>query len=588
MTMTLFDSYERPSPLRHLLQKLCMLISYSKERFALYAVLSAFLHITLLGSLFVYRSIHEEPANNALYADDFEAFHKALEGLSPLPDDPEMFANMLATLTDEDIKEGFLRAPKLDERLTPKERVAILRSFLSKSVPRVGNESSSAPEDNFSIENIFNKIRGRSDFRAADGSKFIKYGAAAGPLAKYYRLAQESEQRLQYFKNLEQKDRPIAESRTVSVYSESGINWVPSEYFYRQVPYEQILAIGARLYYFVEGFPVLDPPKNKAAETQTSGPAAGDFLLDLNIAKQGLTLVFVTGSKAEAGAHELTSPAPTVLTSDTATQILDNLNEYPDEMQFEKFRSEYLQKYDADNPLLARLTRDFIYQNLGTVFILIDPLSAGFDLLEGVYYRKLTMDGFVSYYLNNQNTKTAAEVLFCLAAYYNFERRSLRRLSEAIEVAEKVLADPDYQLDVFELRAKAFVLQQIYYDVISEIQARGYSSLEAVLQHYRDQQASVYNLLMTAGGGIRDRALFSLGTLYWDETRMDMAIKTWKEISPAFSENSFRKIRGFITRDESGVLEENITRVLDDETIANRQEMLERLEKFHKWGKGRQ
>lgn len=588
MTMPLFDIYMRPTPKLRYFHNIFMIHKRGRERFSYFLVLSAFLHITLLGSLFIYRGLGEGPINKVERAADFEAFREALKDLSSMPDNPEEFASMLATVTKEDFAAGFKRVPKLDDRLTSKERAAIHKALLSKSTPHAGNETDSFPESNFSLANIFDEISDLSEFRAPDGSKFMRFGGTDGAAAQYYKLTQKKEQKLQSLRNSGQGNQPIVTSGAVYINSDNGFIKVPSEYYFRQVPYEQILAIGSRLYYFVMGFPSIELPMERASEKPSEGVRDRGISLNETGNQPGLTLVFIRDAKSERGSQDGASPAPISLTTNGINQILNDLNEYPDEKQFEIFRRDYLEKYDADNPLLASLAKDFIYKNLGTVFILTDPFSTGFDFLEGIYYRKLTMDQFLSYCLNNPRTRTSAEILFCLAAYYDFERRSLSRLYEAIGVAEKVLVNPSYQLDVFDLRAKAFVLQQVYKEVEMEIQARGYSGIEAVLQRYRAQQASIYNFLMSMGEDIKDRALYSLGALYWDETRVDMAIKTWKKISPNYSASPFPKIRGFIALDEPGVLEDNIARVIDDESITNRLEMVERMGRFHKWDKGKQ
>lgn len=587
MAATPFGLSEKPSSRRRAFRRFIGGISRNRELFAYFVILSAFLHITLLGSLLVYRGIGEGKGNGPKDTDDFEAFRKALKNMNPMPEDPEKFASILVTITDKDYEEGFERAPKLDDRLTSRERAAVLQALVSSSVPRGGNEDTGSTAG-FSIGNILGDYGDRKEFRAPDGAKFMRFGGAAGPPAKYYKLSQESEKRLKSFRNSDHRYQPISSSGSVSIKSDNRSVSVPSEYYYRQAPYERLLAIGARLYYFVEGFPMLEFPKDRAFGGRASSGAGGDPPTETGGVRSGLTLVFLKESKPGAGSQKTASPSAMTLTAENASRILDSLNNYPDETQFEMFRKDYLQNYDADNALLADLTKDFIYKNLGTVFILSDPLSAGFDFLEAVYYRKLTMDGFVSFCLDNQNTRTAAEILFCLAAYYDFERRSLNHLYEGVETAEKALNDSTYALNIFDLRAKAFVLLEVYQEVAAEIRAKGYSGIDAVLQQYREQQAKIYSILMKIGGDVRDRALYSLGALYWDETRVDMALKTWKEISPDFSASPFPKIRGFMALDEPGILEDNIARVLHDEADAAKTQMADRMGKFHKWGKARQ
>jgi hypothetical protein len=585
MSTTPFGFIEKPRQCRLSAQKFVKWMGLRRERFAYFVILSAFVHITLLGSLLIYHGTSKKPGDQTRNPDDFKAFREALRSINPLPDDPNNLASMLATVTDEDFNKGFSRAPQLDDRLTFKERAAIFKTLISRSTSRHEEKANAGSADKFTIEDLFSEVGDLEEIRAPDGNKLLRYGSSAGSGSKYYKLSQESERRLQTFNHSDQHDQRTAVSGNINVKTENGPINVPAEYFYRQIPYEQILAIGARLYYFAEGFPVLGPPREKSPEGSRLSSLQKTASTQSNRTQPGVSFIFVQSARTDNKVINATLPASIDLKADHINQILDNLIEYSDEEQFEKFSRDYLQKYDPDNNLLASLTREFIYRNLGTVFILTDPLSTGFDFLEGIFYRKLSMEKFISYYLDNRNTKTGAEVLFCLAAYYDFERRSLSRLQESMGVVEKALSDPAYPLDVFDMKAKAFVLQQIHREVASEIQTRGYSSLEGVLQQYREQQARIYDILINMGGEIKDKALYSLGALYWDEARVDMAIKTWKKISSNYNASPFSKIRGFIALDEPDILGANIARVIDDEAIANKREMVERMDRFHKWDK---
>jgi hypothetical protein len=569
MSTTPFGFIEKPRQRRLSVQKIEKWMGLRRERFAHFVILSAFVHITLLGSLLIYHGTNEKPGDQTRNPDDFKAFREALKSINPLPNDPNKLASMLATVTDKDFEEGFSRAPQLDDRLTLKERAAIFKTLISRSTSRHEEKANAGSADKFTIEDLFSEVGNLEEIRAPDGNKLLRIGDSPGSGSKYYKLSQESERRLQTFKKSDQHDQRIAVSGNVNVKTENGLINVPAEYFYRQVPYEQILAIGARLYYFVEGFPVLEPPKEKSPEESHLSSLQKTSSTERNGAQPGVSFIFIQSAGTDNKVINASLPASIDLKADNINPILDKL-------------------IDPDNNLLASLTREFIYRNLGTVFILTDPLSTGFDFLEGIFYRKLSMEKFISYYIDNRNTKTGAEVLFCLAAYYDFERRSLSRLQESMGVVEKALSDPAYPLDVFDMKAKAFVLQQIYRGISSEVQTRGYSGLDGVLQQYREQQAGIYDILINMGGEIKDKALYSIGALYWDETRADMAIRTWKKISSNYNASPFSKIRGFIAVDEPGILEDNIARVIDDEAIANRREMVERMGRFHKWDKGKQ
>ena len=71
--------------------------------------------------------------------------------------------------------------------------------------------------------------------------------------------AKEKKDKLDYFRRNEnlEKERYYIINNQVRVETEEGIKYIPEEFYFRQCPYEEIMAQGAGLFYITEGFPVL-------------------------------------------------------------------------------------------------------------------------------------------------------------------------------------------------------------------------------------------------------------------------------------------------------------------------------------------
>jgi len=212
-----------------------------------------------------------------------------------------------------------------------------------------------------------------------------------------------------------------------------------------------------------------------------------------------------------------------------------------------------------------------------------NPLSRGFDLLEEVYYDNLSQDELAPFALENAGTRTGTAILLCLAASYEFERRAIAALDGSLDAAKRILADPAAAGFLVHNRdVKAYVLREVYRDLVEELRRRDYGSLESVLQKYRDEQLEIYDALVRMGGEARSRALYALGRLYWDEGETDLAMATWKGIDPALAAGSVGAIRQAITGQHPV---HAIEYFLDRAAASDRNRLFDRLERFHKWAK---
>lgn len=190
------------------------------------------------------------------------------------------------------------------------------------------------------------------------------------------------------------------------------------------------------------------------------------------------------------------------------------------------------------------------------------------------------------YLKENQGTKTGLEFLFCLASLYDFERRGLAYLSDSYEEAKRLLEDPYSQSDAFNIRAKAFVIKEVFEEIILEIKNRGYNSLDEVLDRYREEQKKIYSMIIRKSREARNQGLFSLGCLYWDEGQYDLAFKEWRKIDDSYPSQAFQEIREFFSsNDYSQEMISQVDDIFEFEAYKRSRDLLRRLLKYHRWEK---
>ncbi|HJX05784.1 MAG TPA: hypothetical protein VJ461_03675 [Candidatus Nanoarchaeia archaeon] len=547
-------------------------IRKKQERLSYFIGLSLLAHMTMLGSIMMFRAANNpKPVKSTT---EYRAVQEALRDIN--------LTTLSSILTDKDILTAI---PYLDENLTAKEQADIFKAIISKSMLRLkeqNNDGTITPQDMVAM------FKDLQEFETSQGSRLYRFDDGVKRESKFFSLTKERYERLQTLKQEENIDKRQTKSGDVEVWTGKSFVRVPKEYYFHKAPYEQMLATGSRLFYAVEGFPMLEMPGGAMMANEDSYQIQKVKTIATKKPTE-FSIFLLPRSKITNMKPKPIYTSQVTLTKENISTILDDLMQLNEVEQIKVFDRDYLQKYDPQNYLLASLTGDFIYKNLGIVFILQNPLSTGFDFLEQLYYRKQSFDKFITYWHNNPNTQTGIEILFCLAAFYDFERRSLLYLHESAEVAEKVLRNEAVEFDVFNKQTKAYVLHQTYQDLVSQIQGRGVLSLDSVLKTYEEQQAKIYHRLISMGGDIKNRARFSLGVLYWDEARSDRAIRTWKEIDSSYFTPCLDQIRKIIASNNSDEnsrsLVSRIDNVLNAEDAKNRHEFLGRLTQYHKWEK---
>ncbi len=121
--------------------------------------------------------------------------------------------------------------------------------------------------------------------------------------------------------------------------------------------------------------------------------------------------------------------------------ILDELMQYSEPEQFERFSQEYLSKYDLDDHNLAELTREFFYRNLGSVFFPISDKAEAFDQMEELFFNKIINKKIYDFWKLHPTSGGGDEILFYLASQIGFEKRALDSLVRAYPSAKKFIAE---------------------------------------------------------------------------------------------------------------------------------------------------
>jgi hypothetical protein len=468
----------------------------------------------------------------------------------------------------------------LDENLTRPEQAEVFKQLISNFILKPKDEGPGA-EESAPPDGPAGFFKDAAGVAMLHGDKLYRIDDGLVDRPKLFQLAGERARRLQAM-----KEEPFSRAKKGAGKPPAGVN---EEYYYRSVPYERILAMGSRLFFAAEGFPAL---KVSDKASGADGGTSSDSADKLPLGREGgprFIVIFLRSAEADAGIRTPYRRIPLDLTEENISRILDSLMELDEDEQVQTFDRDYLRKYDPDDPVLAKLTGEFIYKNLGTVFILGDDLSTGFDFLEQLYYRKRSMNRFLSAWRRSPRSLTGEEILFYLAAFLDFERRTVMRLKDAQDLAQSVLSGGVRGLRVFDDKAKAYVCREVYRDFTAKILRNGYMTQDAVIEKYRREEIGVYEKLTAVEGMTRNRALFNLGCFYWDEKKSDLAIRAWEGIDPSFSTGRLARIRKMMARMKSGTgtkeQASSIDAVLQEGDGSNRQELLNRMTKFHRWAK---
>jgi hypothetical protein len=564
-----------------------------KRAFSLSLAISLIWHIILFGyasfsGYSLYRH-NEEP--------ELMDILPVLSALSQMKSGPgnQSIPERKVTETDEaEILELLTQTPLFDVNISEGDRKELAEKLMEGyfQLKNSGPDASSTPK--ISLRDLLDFVKAQNELGLNKEERFYSLGRFSddvGPV--FFKFDKKSGRQIKRLRRLERYERegtPVL-AGMVTVNSETGKKDVPAEYYFRDCPYDQILARGASLFYVISGFPDLNPePRAGQARQRAEQPVSQMTLHGADLA------VFIIKAARPApspmGAPEI-RPALRI-SAGRAEEILDNLMELREDQQLEIFATTYLNKYDLDDDALAGLTRDFIYNNLNSVFVFADPFSSAFDFLEELFFNKELQGYFISFWKKNPRTKTGAEFLLVLASLYDFERRAVSYLFDSYDMAGRTLAGNDRFQRAFNQKAKALVIKEICQEFVREIKERGILSEEGVLKEYRNEQIRIYQMLMEMGGGARDRALYAWGRLCWDEGMYSAAMQKWSEISETFAFETYQEIKPLLPGKGSGsipvssddqVLVPKINKIFEWDSAENDSFLLKRLIRYNKWTK---
>jgi hypothetical protein len=486
------------------------------------------------------------------------------------------------------------QTPLFASSISEEERKELAEKLMEGYFQLKNSSAAAGVLPKISLRDLLDFLKDQEDTGPGSGGRFYspgRFSDASGPV--YYKINKGSERQLKFLRRLERYEKeaiPVL-AGMVTVTSEGGKKDVPAEYFFRDCPYDQILARGASLFYAISAFPSLGEETAASPARQRAEASASP----LTIHRGDLALYIIKTAKPAPSLRTLLQSRPPLrMAADRVQDTLDNLMELPEDRQLEVFVETFLRKYDPDDGVLARLTKEFIYQNLSSVFVLDDPFSAAFDFLEELFYNKELQGYFLSFWEENPRTKTGAEFLLILASLYDFERRALVYLFDSYDIAKKILDGESRFQRAFNQKAKALIIREICTEFVREIGERRIASVEDILQEYQNEQIKIYQVLIDMGGGPRDRALYAWGRLYWDEGMYGAAVQKWKEISDALAFKAYQEIKHLLTVYDSvsipvfadyQALVPRINRIFEWESAKNNDFLFKRLMKYDKWKK---
>lgn len=588
----LFEEYWRGK--LSLIKRASMLrarLGESSRSFSFWVILSIILHLTVLGLLVNRHSLrHSSNLKGDILLTDREAFFQAMSILQEKTNENKGSEIALTpALSDEEIARLLAEAPALDPQFTEQQRIEIFLDFLKHRLRTAENHSKVRPIDSLNLWASQEMRPAQGLLILEKGTRLFDSGPYASGGAALHKVSSGLSRQLALLRASErwERDQTPVRGGYVRVMAKAGFKDVPADYYFRDCPYEEILTVREKIFYFVRGFPVLE--------------SSGDFERKVIKNRQGFPphlekglVVFLLESGHMKPATSIAKKhlEPLVLGSGEIEMILDELMELPEEEQFMRFVEDYLERYNPDEGDIAVLTREFMYKNLGAVFIITSPFVAAFDFLEEIYFNKRTQGYLETYWKKNWGTKTGTEILFILAELVDFEKRALVYLFDSYESALKVLAGKERHLDVFSQKAKAFVLKETMETILDAMEIEGIRSEAELYELYEDYEASIYRLLAELGGETRDRALFDLGCLHWNSGKYEDAVSTWKSVRSSYKRPVFKEVQRLI---------ENFKRVTDDvpadyslvaprvntiiakEYSGRADKLLRRLIKFKKW-----
>lgn len=559
-----------------------------KARFLSFVILSLAFHLIVLSLLVISQYATKRPLRPIQASRDKEAVKEAVESMHLDAQEDKVLREALAQLDDNLYEYIFEHFPQLDPRLGYREQTEIFRSLMRASLGRLkerrsGLSALDLPPWGLALDADFQR-----PIKTENGDTLYPLNTSPDERPVLYRAGSAALKRLASLRP--ENGEPIKGNHgdKVEISTDTGYARVPDEYYYRSCPYEGMMALGASVFFTVSGFPRLEPPAKSSWEAEADSSARHRNLAGVPGPPDAIKVVYMpSSSKPEGPTAAEKLPELPGLSEKNIPKILDGLMELDDEEQVRVFMEKYLVGRELNDPILAQLTRRFLYENLAGAFNLGNRISTAFDFLEELFYVKTTQIDLISYGLQSHASRTGVEIVFYLASLYDFERRALAYHTDSVHEIEAVLAGHfGGRAEVFDRRAKAFVLGEIHRDLASALGRRGVDRIDAVLQDYLDEQERIYRLLIEQGGETGSRARYAMGGLFWDNGMEAQALKEWQTIDPSFETPTLNELRWIMHLSYAKDLTwSRINTLLEEASIKNSKAALDRWTEFHHWEK---
>jgi len=485
----------------------------------------------------------------------------------------------------------------MGDRISEKDRLSLYQNMIDIFIRDKSNFERSETDLKVEQSNLEEFLLKKENWKLDSGGKaYLTQSASGNSDIKVNVLSKDTVVRLEKSK----KSTPLKENflliqgEQVKVNLASGIKYAPAGYFFRECPYEELIARGADLFYIIKGFPYIGGVNS--FETKTKDLDNNFSRANEKIPWRGQEDIFRVFIMSPSTSLFRGLPFPkskgerrpdATKNFENIDEILDGLMIYPEDVQFDRYKKDYLEKYDLNNSDLVRMTDKFISNNLSSVFIHLGDISCAFDYLEEIYFNESLDTRVYSFWQSNSESKVGIQFLFYLAFHYDFERRALQYLFTAYTSAKKYLNERFTQSEIYQKKSKCYVICKVYENLIRKLDRRGYKTLVDVLARYVEEEENIYRKILKMGGEYRNIGLFELGSLYWEGKQYDLAFNSWKQIDQEFrSIKSLKEIR--ISMAQYSNIDELINRI--DSILkyyANRgsEDLLIRLVKFGHWNK---
>jgi hypothetical protein len=513
------------------------------------------------------------------------------QALAEVADDSGNSEAKFAVVSDpESLAKAIDRSVRFSDETDRKKKLEIVKAML-RSFNRMSEEKGGSYLDlsKLSLDEIQSKIE-EGTIRLPSGDKaFTEKGGDSETGFEFHTIDREDEvqvERLSRGRDKEKEDLP-ASVDYVSIPTQypgsKGAKMIPPEVYFRECPYERILARGSSLFTAVRGFPEFVKPTIVDRAVRNAPKAVVKSVRRENA--DLLTVLLIVSAPVFEFADADAAVNSAEFGPDRMTEILNELMKKPEDEQFAEFDREYLKRFDPDSANLARFAGRFIYTNLNGVFYMADDFAMAFDFLEELYYKRAIYDAYLGYWRRHPKTKTAAEFLLGAAAAFDFERRTLAFLDAVEPEADQILASGVRRTSAFDFRTKAYVLKRMAEEVRAGLKKKGFPNVEAALKSYREASIGIYRLLSEMTGEIRNRALFSLGGAYWDDGDVQKAFEVWRKVDPDYDSPVFRYIKPYLDArgDDLSAAIAKIGNVIDDGAGRGTGDLLQRQLHYHKW-----